>query len=257
MNDDEHESIAIITLDSLRYDTAVIANTPSLCEIFTSQHTLWHKVYAQATYTLPAHIAMLGNGMLPSDLDAGTPGPYNSDKQRLFRVELGDTSIPIIHPTSGNYPNIVRGFEGLGYRTVGVGGVGWFRDVPSSRFWWDDYFQEFYHQENFRPMHPDSFQNQIALCEQLQLKSRQPLFFFLNIASTHYPYCGFGTGHSGQAAALEYVDANIMRLLELLPRPIHLIICADHGECFGEDGLYGHAFYHPKVMEVPMVEVWL
>jgi hypothetical protein len=29
-------------------------------------------------------------------------------------------------------------------------------------------------------------------------------------------------------------------------------MCADHGECFGEEGFYGHSFYHPKVFEVPM-----
>jgi arylsulfatase A-like enzyme len=41
-------------------------------------------------------------------------------------------------------------------------------------------------------------------------------------------------------------------LIEALPRPLWLVIMADHGDCMGEDGLWGHSFYHPKVMEIPM-----
>jgi hypothetical protein len=39
-------------------------------------------------------------------------------------------------------------------------------------------------------------------------------------------------------------------LLEL-PKPVHVFILADHGECFGEEGLWGHSFYHSKIIEVP------
>jgi glucan phosphoethanolaminetransferase (alkaline phosphatase superfamily) len=31
------------------------------------------------------------------------------------------------------------------------------------------------------------------------------------------------------------------------------VVTADHGECLGEQGLYGHAFHHEKVMEVPLL----
>jgi glucan phosphoethanolaminetransferase (alkaline phosphatase superfamily) len=31
------------------------------------------------------------------------------------------------------------------------------------------------------------------------------------------------------------------------------MVTADHGECFGEDGLWGHAIYHPKIMHVPLL----
>lgn len=30
------------------------------------------------------------------------------------------------------------------------------------------------------------------------------------------------------------------------------IVCGDHGECFGEDNCFGHGFYHPNVMAVPL-----
>jgi len=43
-----------------------------------------------------------------------------------------------------------------------------------------------------------------------------------------------------------------MKFLSQLQRGTIVVICADHGECFGEDGLHGHGFYHLKVIEVPL-----
>ena len=56
-----------------------------------------------------------------------------------------------------------------------------------------------------------------------------------------------------QIASVEYIDVGLGGLLSLLAkekRKTLVVVCSDHGECFGEDGLYGHGFYHPKVMEV-------
>lgn len=245
-------NLAIITLDSLRYDVAREADTPYLDSILSD----WVKVYAHGTYTLPSHMALFHNGYLPNNNQPEIPGPYNADKERLFRVEFNHpgTNTPVLYPTHPQYSNIVKGLSAEGYRTVGVGGVGWFRvDMDTSCIWKSYYFDEFYHQGSFLPHHPNSFEDQIELCSTLELKSRQPLFFFLNVASTHSPYRNRDVHdiHS-QYRALEYVDSHFMKLIDLLPRPLHLIIMADHGECFGEGGRWGHGFYHPKVMEVPM-----
>jgi len=32
-----------------------------------------------------------------------------------------------------------------------------------------------------------------------------------------------------------------------------IVICADHGENWGEDGLWGHTVNHPTVLEVPLI----
>jgi glucan phosphoethanolaminetransferase (alkaline phosphatase superfamily) len=66
---------------------------------------------------------------------------------------------------------------------------------------------------------------------------------------------GFEPTVAGQVQALEYVDSHLPELLELLPDRCDLMILADHGECFGEEGLWGHSFYHPKVMEVPFAYI--
>jgi glucan phosphoethanolaminetransferase (alkaline phosphatase superfamily) len=80
-----------------------------------------------------------------------------------------------------------------------------------------------------------------------------PVFFFLNCPSTHTPYCVNGRSLDGQGKALQYVDAHIPTLIDLMPKPCHCFILADHGDCFGEDGLWGHNLYHEKVMEVPFI----
>ncbi len=45
------------------------------------------------------------------------------------------------------------------------------------------------------------------------------------------------------------------QLFDKAPPNTHFIITADHGECFGEDGYFGHGpIMHRKCFEVPYVE---
>ncbi|HZL41832.1 MAG TPA: sulfatase-like hydrolase/transferase [Verrucomicrobiae bacterium] len=92
-----------------------------------------------------------------------------------------------------------------------------------------------------------------------------PWFLFVNFGETHHRFvyegCSwydepFDYGDANeckrkQRACLEYLDGQIQRLVQALPES-DLIICSDHGEAFGEDGLWGHGFHHPVIMEVPM-----
>ncbi len=105
----------------------------------------------------------------------------------------------------------------------------------------------------------------------------QPVFLVLNLCETHYPYYDgsydehyekrWVSGLGGQARAAAkgdvlakpvftvnelrelrlrqqravcYVDSLLPRLLEHLPQNTFLTITADHGECFGESGQFGH-----------------
>ena len=59
--------------------------------------------------------------------------------------------------------------------------------------------------------------------------------------------------YAHQVAATAFLDKAICRLLSQVPENTIVVICADHGECFGEDGFWGHGFNHPKVLEVPLL----
>ena len=55
------------------------------------------------------------------------------------------------------------------------------------------------------------------------------------------------------AGFLDKMTGELLAYIRRRGRPATVVICGDHGECFGEQGLYGHAFYHEKVMEVPLL----
>ncbi|WP_028648680.1 sulfatase-like hydrolase/transferase [Nocardiopsis sp. CNT312] len=114
-------------------------------------------------------------------------------------------------------------------------------------------------------------------------------FLFLNCPSTHIPYttpCSPLTDRSGellavlyrlhdshgsasgddvlaaediafllgmQRRALEWADARLGDLFSRLAtrRPL-VVVCADHGEEFGEGGRFGHGHPHPTVSTVPL-----
>ncbi len=252
------ESIVLITIDSLRYDVASIADTPNFKKLFKENNNSgWYKVGAQATYTLPAHISIFHAGLMPCDNRESTPPPFNRHKEKLFKAQLAwQRTTGAKFPTPAA-PNIIKGFEKLGYRTIGIGGVNWFNNkFPTSNIWHKRYFNEFYWEEKFTEENFKSLEHQINLINKLKLKTeKKPIFLFLNISYTHAPYLGFGKSVLGQKASFEEVDKLLPNLLEVLPNKYHLMICGDHGECFGEDGLWGHGFYHPKVMEVPFAYI--
>lgn len=249
-------NIAVITVDSLRWDVSQMASAPNFDAVFKEFKAHgggWRKVGAHGTYTLPSHIALFKNGCLPNNNRQGVPAPYNVEEQKVFRLDLGFRTKETLYMTPPA-PNIIKGFEKMGYRTIGIGGVGWFNtNFVTSSFWEGEYFSEFYFNGDFRETCESAFENQINFTNGIMKQNTSKLFYFLNIASTHYPYMNKGRTLEGQKQSFEYVDSHIRSLLDLMPRPCHVLILSDHGDCFGEDGLWSHAIYHPKVMEVPMV----
>lgn len=246
-------NIAIITIDSLRWDVAVNTDTPYLNRLFKLHKTKWYKLFSHGTYTLPTHISLFQGAMLPfAEIgNKGVPAIFQKKAKKPF-ISMDAPWKQTVNPTFklGKVVNMVKGFEEKGYRTVGIGGVNWFNtNFPSSDIW-GQYFSEFYWQEKFQQLNKNCFLNQIKFMESLNLKETTPLFFFLNIASTHPP-CRGKNSLQGQREALMYIDQHIGKVFNLLPRPCHTIIFSDHGTLFGENGVRGHAVHHPKVFTVP------
>jgi len=240
-------NIAIIVLDSLRYDYAIEANTPNLDKLGP-----FKKAYSCGWFTLPVHFALFHSGFTPR---SKTPGAYYYKDRRFFTLQnirtegKGSEGIKSLYvlPDENNF---VKSLESIGYKTVGVGGVSWFDTrCQLSREVWKQFFSDgIYWQTNFEEHVETSFVNQIEFTSSLKLKQYNPLFFFMNVSATHMPY-SFGD----QRKALEHVDKYMPWLLDLLPKPMHLFIFADHGDCRGEGGLYGHKIYHPILMDVPIL----
>jgi arylsulfatase A-like enzyme len=105
-----------------------------------------------------------------------------------------------------------------------------------------------------------------------QVSAGTPAFVFLNLAETHVPYYyegapwdpsynparAFGTNNDAaearrrQVACVEWCDQVLEPLLARFANDT-VIVCADHGDCWGEDGLWEHGVSHEKTLEVPLL----
>ncbi len=251
----EELSYLIVTLDSCRWDAYQDADTRPL-----DRFGLARLAYAQATFTYPAHLAIY-RGYTPCSHD-GDPY-FDRRTEPLFRIAAPShrqhrRDAMVLFPEGT--PSIVEGFAALGHRTFGVGAMGWFED-PDLR----DPFQRFVYTGI-------DITRQRRLLEEWIEEDEGPFFALWNVGETHEPY-EFGGPITPrriltnakpedtpallakQAAACSYAVSEIALLLQRLSSRLAPTVCmvtADHGECLGEDDLWGHAIYHPKIMHVPL-----
>lgn len=243
-------TVLLITLDSCRYDTACRARLPNL-EALCGQTTtggLWTRTQTHGTYTLPAHVSMFSAGKFPRDPERRFP-PYLRNAQQV--PYLSPLWIP---DTTQNAPDIFAPFRAHGYHLLGVGSVGWFnRYRATAQRVWAPYFDTLLYEDTFSPHHPSSLEHQLAAMQTHYDRT----CCFLNIGATHFPYRRTDQPRiqdctiEDQIAALEYVDQHLWHILDRFARPTLLYITGDHGECFGEEGLWGHGLTHPCVLDVP------
>ncbi|WP_329184656.1 STM4013/SEN3800 family hydrolase [Actinacidiphila glaucinigra] len=245
-------SILFVTLDSLRYDVARDAceagETPRLAEFLP--HGRWERRLTPGSFTLPAHMAYF-SGFLPK-----LPKP--TQPPRLWECRPPAFKTPDPRTFVFEAANLLVGLGQHGYRTVCVGGVTYFsRETPLGAVL-PALFDEDHWRPEFCSPEPDSTRHQVDQALQLAERyARRPLFLFVNVSAMHVPH-GHYVGQSSdtvasQRAALAYADAHLGRLLDGLTsaKPWLVIICADHGDAFGEGGFHGRGIAHPVVMNVP------
>lgn len=257
--------IVLITLDSLRFDVATSAlatgQTPNLARLLPSSG--WQARHTPGSFTLPAHQAFL-TGFLPTPL----PDPNRSGRHRpprLFAGEfegargLGPATFVFAEPT------LPAALAARGYRTICVGGVGFFSGRGALGSALPALFEQSHWSRATSVHHPDSAAHAFARAADLvTARDDAPTFLLLNIAATHTPTHCYLPGArrdspQSQAAALAHVDEHLPVLLAALGRrrPTLLIVCADHGTCFGEDGIFGHGVAHPLIWTVPYLQTVL
>jgi hypothetical protein len=206
-------------------------------------------------------------GVTPGD--ARRVEPYvNPRFAKFFRVSNGARRPygPSAFELDGR--NIVEGFRLAGYRAIGSGALGWFNpETPVGAVITSDF------DTHFHPGFPWSIARQVAWIQgQLDEAAGQPVFVFLNVGETHTPYWHEGADWSvddnpcvafqtidrradcaqRQRACLEYVDAQLAPLLARF-EAASVVATADHGDCWGEDGLWEHGVSHAATLTVPLV----
>ncbi|MGW1840369.1 STM4013/SEN3800 family hydrolase [Streptomyces sp. NPDC002067] len=250
-------NVLMITFDSLRYDVAratlYSGRTPHLERILPDG--LWEERRTTASFTYPAHQAFFA-GFLPVPSGPARPGRLLACHAIRGTTITGRTFV-------FDAPDIVTGFSQLGYRTVCIGGVGFFSHRTKLGRVLPGLFQESHWSPQTSADHPDSTKHQvdIALTALDATPADQPVFLFMNLPATHTPHHFYLPGETtdtweSQCAALAYTDTELGRLFTALPThgPWLTILTADHGEALGEDGHTGHGIAHPSVWTVPYAE---
>jgi len=255
-----HCDLLWITLDTLRYDVAcaelAAGHTPHLAAVLPEKR--WEKRHTPGNFTFAAHAAFFA-GFLPTPEE---PGPH--PRPFALRFPGSESITPDTCVLDG--ATIVEGLAARGYRTVCIGGVGFFNpETPLGRVL-PSLFQESHWNPALGVRDPHSTQNQVRLAERVveQTPRDQRLFLFLNVSALHQPNHHYVPGATADslathAAALRYVDLWLGPLFEVFRKrgPTHAVILSDHGTTYGEDGYHGHRLAHPLVWTVPYAEFFL
>jgi hypothetical protein len=220
---------------------------------------------APSYFTYASHAAMFV-GFTPGD-GMSQEAIVNPKCGKLVRLHGGGS------PSRANDRFVLRGrsmmegFNNAGYITAGTGAVKWFDDSSDvGRLLVQD-FQHYMYAGNAW-----SLRKQLQWLSETVGGARRPVFAFINIGETHVPYYYEGAPWSNadvtcrafassnnavesarrQAACLTWVDQAIAPLVGAFSKA-NIMICGDHGDAWGEGGVWEHGFHHPKVMEVPMI----
>jgi hypothetical protein len=251
--------IFFVVLDALRFDVAEAemraGRTPNFAKVAPQG---WEKRHTPGSFTYAALHSFFA-GFLPTPAEPG-----RSRNERLFAVRFAGSET--IGPRTKVFEseNIVSGLRGEGYRTICIGGVGFFNEQTALSRVFPNMFCEAHWKTSFGVTDPHSTERQFSRgADRLAEASReQPVFLFVNVSAIHQPNY-FYARQSGpddlesHAAALRYVDAQLPLLFNgFAPRnrPLFAIICSDHGTAYGDEGHAGHRLAHPCVWNVPYWE---
>ncbi|GAB2679310.1 STM4013/SEN3800 family hydrolase [Nocardia goodfellowii] len=258
-----HDDLLLVTLDTLRFDVAAelvaAGRLPNLARHLPAGR--WEKRHAPGSFTYASHQAMFA-GFLPTPAE---PGPH----PRLFAARFEGSETTAARTFVFDTPDLVSALAAEGYRTVCIGGVGFFNKRGALGSALPGLFQESHWEPEFSVAVPDSFAAQVNCAEKViaALPPERKLFLFVNVSALHQPnwfYLPGATREAGDtrethAAALAYVDREIGRLFAAASsrRRCFAIVCSDHGTAYGEDGFTGHRLGHESVWTVPYAQFFL
>lgn len=249
--------LLMLVLDTLRFDVAkrelAAGRTPNFASLLPGG---WQERHSPGSFTYAAHHAFFA-GFLP------TPARPGENHTRLFAARFAGSETTGPATKIFDAPDFVTGLRAEGWRTLCVGGVGFFnRQTPLSSTL-PGLFEEAFWEPRFGVTDPDSSRHQFEFAaEKLSEEVARPVFLFINVSALHQPNYFYLNGKGpdtieSHAAALRYVDGHLPTLLSALarrPRPTFCIVTSDHGTAYGDDGWMGHRLAHPVVWTVPYGE---
>ncbi len=264
-------------LDSCRYDSFVAAEPQNFTKIGAIE-----KRYSYASWTAPSHYAYL-MGMMPHTSPVGVFAStvYQGEfKKWGERTGVKDLTFKDFVPQL----SLVKRMNDLGYKTVGRVSLPVLNPTTAIARYFDDYKLMENHND-FKGMIDDiEFSGDQARFYFLNIGETHYPYMLKDDALPHisgvhgvfkhlddfvihegdagkYDAGNFFTHpemerlHKQQIKTVKYCDQLFGELLKKCPENTWIIITADHGELFGEDGYFGHGpIMHEKTFEVPFIE---
>ena len=251
--------LLMITLDTLRYDAAQSAWKDGRLKTLGPYlgDSGWECRHSPASFTYAAHQAFFA-GFLPTP---SQPGLH----PRLFASKFAGSETTTDATFSFEQPTLPEALAAHGYRTICVGGTGFFNPTTSLGGVLPSLFQEAHWYPELGVADRQSEIHQVEQAQRsLEAAGKKRTFLFINISAMHQPNW-FYLGDKQQdtlkshTAALVAVDAALKSLFETYREraKTFCIMCSDHGTAYGEDGYFGHRLAHEVVWNVPYKEFML
>lgn len=251
--------ILFITLDTLRYDVAQRLFQAGELPVL-GRHLPpggWERRHSPGSFTYAAHHAFFA-GFLPTPEQ---PGPY----ARLFATAFRGSQTTSPRTCVFEQESIPAGLAALGYRTICIGGVGFFNNETALGRVFPAMFDESHWRAALGVGNRHSTERQVELARtRLDCAGTQRVFMFINVAAIHAPNRAYLPGCTrdtidSHAAALRYVDGALAPLFDAFAvrGPAFAIVCSDHGDAYGEDGYHGHLLAHETVWNVPYAHFFI
>lgn len=255
------KDILLICLDTLRYDVAKEeeerGGTPNI-----NKYGQWKRCHAPGNFTYPSHHAMF-SGFLPSPAE---PTPLMEREMLFFPKNIGMGN----HSPEGAFAfegaTFVQGLQKVGYHTMCVGGVAFFDKRSDIGSVFPSFFEKSYWNPSFGCPVKESFDNQIEWIGKVvpKVEKDKRILMYLNVDTIHYPNYFYAESEKNDTkethrAALGYVDQRVENLFNIFRKrgDTFVILCSDHGTCYGEDGYYFHNVSHEVVYTVPYKHFFL
>ena len=266
-----------IIFDSCRFDSFISASTPHISKIGEVE-----KRYSYASWTLPSHaVYMMGVSPHKSPKYVYASEVYKKDFQ-MWSVRLGIPDISF----RGFVPqlSLAAFLKQQGYKTNALVSLPVLNQTTCLNRHYDRYELMEHHNDfnamldalKFDPEQPSFYIMNVGethypytlvgeKAEDLPiLHGVHGVFKHMDDESDEASSDKFKQLFTGDRMAalqdkqrknVEFLDSLFEKLYDIVPENTYLMVTADHGELFGEDGFFGHGpILHEKVFEVPFVE---
>ena len=275
---DKKNNLVLITFDSCRYDTFAAAKTPNIDRLGKTEQR-----YSFASWTVPAHtVYLMGISPHSSPSQVNSSEVYRKDFVKWSdRLNIPDISFKSFLPQL-SLPSFLRK---NGYKTHARVSMPVLNQTTNINNHFDSFQLMDCHYDFNAMIDSMDFSSDQSSFHILNVGETHYPYIIKGESADHLPRLhgvhgvfkhlddkvvsgtandseeytfteeSLGVLKAKQQSNVEHLDKLFEKLYDTCPKNTYFMVMADHGECFGEEGYFGHGpIFHKKVFEVFYVE---